>query len=141
MSSRVRKDKNPHRKTWAVLFVIVSLFCIIFFAAKGRFQAPANSKAVSLVLSPFQQTAAWIGGQLDYVTSTIWDIATAHEQNKLLRKACGIKRLMLASVQLTVPGAHADGGADRVFTIPLPAHMESCRKLFEPAAVTPDRRQ
>lgn len=85
MSNRVRKDKDSHRKLWAVLFVIVSLFCIIFFAAKGRFQAPANSKAVSLVLSPFQQTAAWIGGQLDYVTSTIWDIATAHEQNKLLR--------------------------------------------------------
>ena len=63
------------------------------------------------------------------------------KQNKLLRKECGIKRLMLASVQLTVPGAHADGGADRVFTIPLPAHMESCRKLFEPAAVTPDRRK
>ncbi|MDD6133859.1 MAG: rod shape-determining protein MreC [Selenomonadaceae bacterium] len=85
MSSRVRKDKNPHRKTWAVLFVIVSLFCIIFFAAKGRFQAPANSQAVALVLSPFQQAVSWIGGQLDYVTSTVWDIATAHEQNKLLR--------------------------------------------------------
>jgi len=85
MSSRVRKDKNPHRKTWAVLFVIVSLFCIIFFAAKGRFQATANSQAVALVLSPFQQAVSWIGGQLDYVTSTVWDIATAHEQNKLLR--------------------------------------------------------
>ena len=85
MSSRVRKDKNPHRKTWAVLFVIVSLFCIIFFAAKGRFQATANSQAVALVLSPFQQAVSLIGGQLDYVTSTVWDIATAHEQNKLLR--------------------------------------------------------
>lgn len=85
MSSRVRKDKNSHRKKWALLFVIVSLFCIIFFAARGRFQTPASSQAVSLVLSPFQQAVSWVGEQLGSVTDNIWDIATVHEQNKMLR--------------------------------------------------------
>ena len=85
MSSRVRKDKNSHRKKWALLFVIVSLFCIIFFAARGRFQAPAGSQAVLLVLSPFQQAVSWVGSQFGSVKDNIWDIATVHEQNKMLR--------------------------------------------------------
>lgn len=85
MSSRVRKDKNSHRKKWALLFVIVSLFCIIFFAARGRFQTPVSSQAVSLVLSPFQQAISWIGAQLGAATDNLWDIATVHEQNKMLR--------------------------------------------------------
>ena len=37
-----------------MVFVTISLFCIIFFAARGRFQAPVSSQAVSLALSPFQ---------------------------------------------------------------------------------------
>jgi RluA family pseudouridine synthase len=40
-------------------------------------------------------------------------------QNKLLRKAAGIKRLMLASVRLTVPC----GNAEQTFSVPLPEHM------------------
>lgn len=85
MSSRVRKDKNSPRKKWALVFVIVSLFCIIFFAARGRFQTPASSQAASLVLSPFQQAVSWVGSQIGAVTDNIWDIATVHEQNKMLR--------------------------------------------------------
>ncbi len=85
MSNRVRKDKDSHRKLWAVLFVIVSLFCIIFFAARGRFQAPVSSKAALLVLSPFQQAVSWVGSQVSHVTGSIWEIVTVHEQNKMLR--------------------------------------------------------
>ncbi len=85
MSNRVRKDKDSHRKLWAVLFVIVSLFCIIFFAARGRFQAPVSSKAVLLVLSPFQQAVSWVGSQVSHVTGSIWEIVTVHEQNRMLR--------------------------------------------------------
>lgn len=85
MSNRVRKDKDSHRKLWAVLFVIVSLFCIIFFAARGRFQAPVSSKAALLVLSPFQQAVSWVGSQVSHVTGSIWEIVTVHEQNRMLR--------------------------------------------------------
>ena len=45
MSNHVRKDKEGGRKGWAMAFVVVSLFCIIFFAARGRFQAPVSSQA------------------------------------------------------------------------------------------------
>ena len=66
-------------------FVVVSLFCIIFFAARGRFQAPVSSQAVSLVLSPFQQVTAWVANEVHYVTGAVWEMATLYEQNKMLR--------------------------------------------------------
>ena len=68
-----------------MVFVVVSLFCIIFFAARGRFQAPVSSQAVSLFLSPFQQGVAWVANEVRFVTSTVWEIATLYEQNKMLR--------------------------------------------------------
>jgi rod shape-determining protein MreC len=80
-----------------MLFVVVSLFCVIFFAARGRFQAPVSSQTVSLVLSPFQQVISWVGGQLDYVTSNIWDLATVHEQNKMLRNE--VEQLRVQNLQ------------------------------------------
>ena len=83
--SRIRRDKKSPRKVWALLFVLVSMFCLILFAARGRFEVPVSSRAVSLVLSPFQQAVSWVGGEIHYVTSSIWEIATVHEQNKMLR--------------------------------------------------------
>ena len=68
-----------------MVFVVVSLFCIIFFAARGRFQAPVSSQAVSLVLSPFQQAVSWVANEVHYVTGAVWEIATLYEQNKMLR--------------------------------------------------------
>ena len=85
MSNRVRRDKKSPRRIWALLFVLVSIFCLIFFAAKGRVQLPVSSQTVSMVLSPFQQFVSWVGGGMNYVTSNIWEIATVHEQNKMLR--------------------------------------------------------
>ena len=68
-----------------MVFVVVSLFCIIFFAARGRFQAPVSSQAVSLVLSPFQQAPDWVANEIRYVTSVVWEVSTLYEQNKMLR--------------------------------------------------------
>ncbi|MBO6202233.1 MAG: rod shape-determining protein MreC [Selenomonas sp.] len=85
MSNHVRKDKEDGRKGWAMAFVVVSLFCIIFFAARGRFQAPVSSQSVSLVLSPFQQGVSWISDELRHVTEAVWEMATLYEQNKMLR--------------------------------------------------------
>ncbi len=68
-----------------MVFVVVSLFCIIFFAARGRFQAPVSSQAVSLVLSPFQQATDWVANEIRYVTSVVWEVSTLYEQNKMLR--------------------------------------------------------
>ena len=83
--SRVRRDKKSPKRFWALLFVLVSLFCLILFAARGSFQAPIASQTVSLILSPFQQAVSWVGSELNFVTSNIWEIVTVHEQNKMLR--------------------------------------------------------
>ncbi len=85
MGTRIRRDKDPRRKTWILVAVLVSIFCIIFFAASGRFRVPVSSRAVSLVLSPFQSGVAWVSGQFSYVGAQIWDFMTLHEQNKMLR--------------------------------------------------------
>lgn len=79
------RDKNPRRKWWLLLVVLVSVFCIVFFAANGRFRVPVSSRAVSLVLSPFQSAVGWVGTQVTYLESEVWDFLTLHEQNKMLR--------------------------------------------------------
>ncbi|MFA6856169.1 MAG: RluA family pseudouridine synthase [Treponema sp.] len=48
------------------------------------------------------------------------------KQNKLLRKAAGVKRLMLAAVTLTIPL----GGSLQTFSVPLPEHMQSFYDLY-----------
>ena len=85
MNNRVRKDKNSNRKVLALLFVIISIFCVIFFAARGKFQAPILSQTASFIAAPFQQVTSFIGSQLKFVTSNIWEIVTVHQQNKMLR--------------------------------------------------------
>lgn len=93
MSSRVRKSRNPHRRLWVLLIVLVSIFCVIFFAARGRFQVPVTSRAVLLVLSPFQQAVSWAGDQVSGLTRNIWDIVTVYEQNRMLRNEVGQLRV------------------------------------------------
>ncbi|MBR3458816.1 MAG: rod shape-determining protein MreC [Selenomonadaceae bacterium] len=85
MPPELRKAHQANDRAVMLIFVFMSVFCVIFLAAKGRFEAPVSSQAVSLVLSPFQQAVSWVGSQLNYVTSNIWEIATEHEQNKMLR--------------------------------------------------------
>ena len=83
--SRVKRDRHPGRKKWILLFVLVSVFGIVFFAARGRFHVQLTNRAVMTVLAPFEQVTSWVGSQLNYVTSNIWDVVTVHEQNKMLR--------------------------------------------------------
>ena len=83
--SRVRRDRNSTKKAWALIFVFVSVFCAVFFAQRNRFDPTISAEAVSLALSPFQRVVAWVGSQVDYVAGNIWEIATVHQQNKMLR--------------------------------------------------------
>lgn len=83
--SRVRRDRDSGRKVWVLVFVVISVFCIIFFAARGRFTVPFSSRAATTVLAPFQRVTSWVGSQVNYVTSNIWEIVTVHQQNKMLR--------------------------------------------------------
>lgn len=86
MSGKYRRNnKGTGKKILILIFVLISLFCIIFFAARGRFKVPVAQQVVSVVLTPFQGAISWVGSQLNYVTSNIWELATMHEQNKMLR--------------------------------------------------------
>ena len=91
--SRVRRNQNSNRKRWILVFVTVSVFCVIFFAARGKFQVPFSSRAATTILAPFQQVTSWVGSQIHYVTSNIWEIVTVHEQNKMLRNEVGQLRV------------------------------------------------
>ena len=95
--SRYGREKNAKRKTWAILFVIVSLFCIVFFAARGRFQAPVMGRVVSFVLAPLQGPISWVGSQINYIFENVWDIATVHQQNKMLRSE--VEQLRVQNVE------------------------------------------
>ena len=87
MSGKYRRNNNKGtgKKILILIFLLISLFCIIFFAARGRFKVPVAQQVVSVVLTPFQGAISWVGSQLNYVTSNIWELATMHEQNKMLR--------------------------------------------------------
>ena len=87
MSGKYRRNNTTGtgKKILILIFVLISLFCIIFFAARGRFKVPVAQQVVSVVLTPFQGAISWVGSQLNYVTSNIWELATMHEQNKMLR--------------------------------------------------------
>ena len=84
--NRVRREKNSERKIWALIFVLVSVFCIVFFAARGRFNAPLAGGAVSFVLSPFQRVVSWVGDKFVNITSGVYDVVYVYEQNKMLRE-------------------------------------------------------
>ncbi|MDY6053501.1 MAG: rod shape-determining protein MreC [Anaerovibrio sp.] len=83
--SRVRRDKNSHRTIWLLVFVAVSVFVVIFFAAKGRFTTPFSGPAVTAALAPFQRAVSWAGYKINGVTSSIWELVSAYYQNEMLK--------------------------------------------------------
>ena len=85
MIDRIGRARQSGHKIWALLFVLLALFCVIFFAARGRFQASASTSTVGTVLAPFEMAFSWCGQQIRSVTANLWEIATVHEQNKMLK--------------------------------------------------------
>ena len=84
MSDKIRREKKTGRKIAALIFVFVSVFCIVFFAARGKFETPVANKSVALILSPFQNAISWVGNELNFITTTVNEIMNVHEQNKEL---------------------------------------------------------
>ena len=85
MIDRIGRARQSGRKIWSLLFVLLALFCVIFFAARGRFQATTSTKTVGTVLVPFEIAFSYVGQQVQRVSSNLWEIATVHEQNKMLK--------------------------------------------------------
>ncbi len=84
--SKIRRETESGRIIWVLAFVAVSVFCIVFFAARGRFNVLFSSQAVMTVLAPFQRAAAWAGDQVNGTLINFGDIMAVHEQNKMLRR-------------------------------------------------------
>ena len=71
MIDRIGRARKSGRKIWALLFVLLALFCIIFFAARGRFQATASTSTVGTVLAPFEMAFSYGGQQIQHMTSNL----------------------------------------------------------------------
>ena len=82
---KIKRDRDSARTILILVGVAVTVFCIVFFSARGRFAAPISSEAVITILAPFQRAASWLGDCVQNVTANVWDILTVHEQNKMLR--------------------------------------------------------
>lgn len=96
--SRIGKEKggSSKRAKSVLLFVIVCLFCLILFTARGRFQSVLFSGVVSTVIMPFQFVASWVSNEVQFATETIADISAVHEQNEMLRKE--VEKLRIQAV-------------------------------------------
>lgn len=93
MSNKVRKDNKPNgKKIIALIAVFVSVFCCVFFAARGKFKTPVADSAAMTILAPFQRAFSWAGSQLAFIKYTVNETFRLYEQNKQLREEVEILR-------------------------------------------------
>ncbi|WP_462332469.1 rod shape-determining protein MreC [Schwartzia sp. (in: firmicutes)] len=85
MMSKIKREQESGRVIWILVFVAVSIFILIFFAAKGKFTVPIHNQTVITLLAPFQRAATWAGNGIHDGLAEIWDILTVQKQNKMLR--------------------------------------------------------
>ena len=85
MKDTIKRKSRNGRKIAALIFVFVSVFCLVFFAARGRFETPAANSGIGLILSPFQNAVSWVGDKIVFVKTTVDDIMNVHEQNEALQ--------------------------------------------------------
>ena len=85
MSNKLRKEKKTGKKIVALIFVFISVFCSVFFAARGKFSTPVADGFAMTIIAPFQRAFSWAGSQLSFIKDTIAEISHLHEQNKQLR--------------------------------------------------------
>lgn len=84
--SKIKREPESGRKVWILVFVAVSVFCVVFFAARGRFVTPWASGAVITVLAPFQRAATWVVSQVNGGLTRVEEIMAVYEQNQQLRR-------------------------------------------------------
>ena len=85
MKDNIRRESRNGRKIAALIFVFVSIFCLVFFSARGRFSTPVANTGVGLILSPFQNAVSWLGDKVIFIKTSVIDIMNVHEQNKALQ--------------------------------------------------------
>ncbi|MBR3746094.1 MAG: rod shape-determining protein MreC, partial [Selenomonadaceae bacterium] len=93
MNKKLRKEKSTDiKKIIALIFVFISVFCAVFFAARSKFATPVTDTTAMAILSPFQRVFSWAGSQLAFIKDTVTEISTLHEQNKQLREEVELLR-------------------------------------------------
>lgn len=83
--SKIVRGRHSGRIICILIFVVVSVFCLIFFADRGRFESPLASKTVITALMPFQRAASWASSGIGKIINECQDIYHVHEENKQLR--------------------------------------------------------
>jgi len=84
--SRIRQDSDSRKTTWVFVAVVVSLFLVIFLAARGQLNPILTNSTVITALAPFQRAISWAGDKINGATTTVWEIATVYYQNKELKE-------------------------------------------------------
>ena len=92
MNNKVRKEKKNGKRIIALIFVFISVFCCVFFAARGRFSTTVTNGLAMSIVSPFQRAFSWVGSQLAFVKNSVAEISHLHEQNKQLREEVELLR-------------------------------------------------
>ena len=92
MNNKVRKEKKNGKKIIALIFVFISVFCCVFFAARGKFSTTVTNGVAMSVTAPFQRAFSWVGSQLAFVRNSVAEISHLHEQNKQLREEVELLR-------------------------------------------------
>lgn len=105
--SRVRREPySGFKKNILLLLVLVSVFALIFAAAKGKYKFPLSEKIVITIVAPFESVISGIGNQLRAMTENVWEMVTVYEQNKMLKSE--VEQLRSLNIQMNEAMAEND---------------------------------
>ena len=68
-----------------VIFVVISVLCIIFFAAISRFNTPLFHAVVINMLAPFQSVTSAVSGKISAFGDYVGDVFYVYDENRELK--------------------------------------------------------
>ena len=101
--------KLSSNRSLIVIFIIISMLCILFFAAVGRFNTPLANAVVVNILAPFQTVTSVITHKCNAFKDYVYDVFYVYDQNRQLKaqnddlkiKVAQISELEAENVRLT----------------------------------------
>jgi rod shape-determining protein MreC len=82
--SRAKREPG-YKKLYVLLSVIALLIILLFATSQGKYRVPLSERIVSVALSPFQGVMMRASYVVADCTSSLWEIATVYQQNKMLK--------------------------------------------------------
>lgn len=92
MNETIRKKNKSGKRTAALIFIFIAVFCSIFLVAREKINYSPADKAALTILSPVQSIFSWVGDQVTFVVDTVSEIQHLHEQNQQLREEVELLR-------------------------------------------------